>query len=367
VTALGAIIGSPAYMAPEQALGQDVVPATDLWALGATLYYAVEGKAPFDGGSALATASAVVNGEARPRQSDGPLGPVIDQLMRKDPSARPGPSAVREVLQRAVDGSEAEVEVGATRALAGPPVGPTRPVRSTRPVSSPGRPKAPRPSRRPPWPVLLAGAAVIAAAIALVVVWQRHDDAGPRERAGQNPPPSSKPASGSSSTTTRPSTTTTTVASTTTTTPAGGALPAGWVEYRNPQAGYRIGHPAGWNVRPASGHIVDMVDPATGAYLRIDWTATPRPDPVADWRQQAAAFGPRHQGYQEIRIAKVPYRNYNAAAWEFRYLKGGRLVHALDLGFVAGSRGYALMFVTPEARWNVGQAQFSEFRRTFQP
>ena len=69
LTATGLIVGSPSYMSPEQATGADVGPPTDLWALGALLYFATEGEPPFQAGSALATASAVVHGEPRPRST----------------------------------------------------------------------------------------------------------------------------------------------------------------------------------------------------------------------------------------------------------------------------------------------------------
>ncbi|HEV3015297.1 MAG TPA: serine/threonine-protein kinase, partial [Actinomycetota bacterium] len=50
LTATGLVIGSPAYMAPEQVEAEPVSPATDLWALGASLWFAVEGEPPFGGG-----------------------------------------------------------------------------------------------------------------------------------------------------------------------------------------------------------------------------------------------------------------------------------------------------------------------------
>ena len=66
----GALIGSPPYMAPERATGEDSGPPADLWALGATLYCAVEGHPPFEREEPMATLMAVVNEDPpRPRTS----------------------------------------------------------------------------------------------------------------------------------------------------------------------------------------------------------------------------------------------------------------------------------------------------------
>ena len=59
VTAAGLVIGSPAYMAPEQARAERAGPAADLWALGATLYFGVEGLSPFPGNNGLSSNSVV--------------------------------------------------------------------------------------------------------------------------------------------------------------------------------------------------------------------------------------------------------------------------------------------------------------------
>jgi eukaryotic-like serine/threonine-protein kinase len=98
LTQPGMIVGSPAYMAPEQASAGNVGPEADLWALGALLYFAVEGAPPFAAGSALATAAAVVHSPVRPQRRPGRLSPVIARLLAKDPAARPGPADVRRLL-----------------------------------------------------------------------------------------------------------------------------------------------------------------------------------------------------------------------------------------------------------------------------
>ena len=104
LTASGMVLGSPSYMAPEQANGESSGPAADLWALGATLYYAVEGEAPFSKGAVIATLAAVVHEQARPMRRAGPLAPVISALLRKDPDDRPPASEVRELLDAVADG-----------------------------------------------------------------------------------------------------------------------------------------------------------------------------------------------------------------------------------------------------------------------
>jgi eukaryotic-like serine/threonine-protein kinase len=88
MTVTGQIVGSPAYMAPERAHGERATPAADLWSLGATLYAAVEGRAAFERGSAMAVLTAVVTEDPDPPVRAGLLWPVISGLMRKDPWAR---------------------------------------------------------------------------------------------------------------------------------------------------------------------------------------------------------------------------------------------------------------------------------------
>ncbi|WP_414935754.1 serine/threonine-protein kinase [Amycolatopsis sp. cmx-11-51] len=97
MTRTGMMLGSPAYIAPEVASGGAVVPAADLWGLGATLFAAIEGSPPYDAdGDPLETVGKVVNGKV-PKPGPGPLSDVIGALMKKEPSKR---VTLREVRRR---------------------------------------------------------------------------------------------------------------------------------------------------------------------------------------------------------------------------------------------------------------------------
>ncbi|RBY95062.1 serine/threonine protein kinase [Blastococcus sp. TBT05-19] len=99
LTTQGALIGSPSYMAPERARGEEPRPAVDLWSLGATLYAAVEGRPPFDRGEAMATLMAVVAEDPAPVVRAGPLGPVLQGLLTKDTAQRTTAAAARAQLR----------------------------------------------------------------------------------------------------------------------------------------------------------------------------------------------------------------------------------------------------------------------------
>ncbi|MET7890818.1 serine/threonine-protein kinase [Streptomyces mirabilis] len=104
ITRTGEIVGSVDYLAPERVRGHDPGPSADLWALGATLYTAVEGRSPFRRTSPLTTMQAVVDEEPAPPQHAGPLGPVITALLNKDPAVRPGAEEAEQMLAEAAEG-----------------------------------------------------------------------------------------------------------------------------------------------------------------------------------------------------------------------------------------------------------------------
>ncbi|MPY50874.1 serine/threonine-protein kinase [Streptomyces acidicola] len=99
LTRSGQLVGSLDYLAPERAQGGDPGPASDIWALGATLYAAVEGSAPFRRTSTWSTLTAIVVEPLPAPQRAGPLGPVLGQLMDKHPEARPDADRARELLE----------------------------------------------------------------------------------------------------------------------------------------------------------------------------------------------------------------------------------------------------------------------------
>jgi serine/threonine protein kinase len=104
LTTHGALIGSPSYMAPERANGDQPRPPVDLWSLGATLYAAVEGRPPFDKGEAMATLMSVVSEQPAPMLRAGSLEPVLHGLLVKDPAHRETARTARPQLEAVAAG-----------------------------------------------------------------------------------------------------------------------------------------------------------------------------------------------------------------------------------------------------------------------
>jgi len=88
LTRTGGLVGTPAFMSPEQVRGDGAGAASDLWSLGATMYSAVEGRPPFDGTSTGAVFVAITTEDPAPAVNAGPLEPAISGLLRKNPSER---------------------------------------------------------------------------------------------------------------------------------------------------------------------------------------------------------------------------------------------------------------------------------------
>ncbi|MFI6335214.1 protein kinase [Streptomyces sp. NPDC050535] len=82
------LVGTAGYLAPERATGGPPTAAADLFSLGCTLYFGVEGFGPFDRDTDLAAVTAVVLEEPPPPRRAGALRPVIEALLAKDPARR---------------------------------------------------------------------------------------------------------------------------------------------------------------------------------------------------------------------------------------------------------------------------------------
>ncbi len=103
LTAPGEVMGTPQYMAPEQLVDGQSSPASDLWSLGATLYRAVEGRAPFSGSTYPGLIAAVTRGVPERTRTAGALAPVIGQLLRLEPAERPAAAVVAATMREVAD------------------------------------------------------------------------------------------------------------------------------------------------------------------------------------------------------------------------------------------------------------------------
>ncbi|MEV7616504.1 serine/threonine-protein kinase [Streptomyces sp. NPDC089799] len=100
ITHTGALIGSPSFMAPEQAQGLAVTPATDVFALGSTLVAACTGRPPFAAESVPRLLYEIVHAEPDLSGVPGALRGVIEPCLAKDPALRPGPDEVLALVGR---------------------------------------------------------------------------------------------------------------------------------------------------------------------------------------------------------------------------------------------------------------------------
>lgn len=355
LTATGMVLGTPTYMSPEAARGEQVGPQADLWGLGALLYFAVEGAAPFDRGEVLPTLNAVLHDEPRPLSRAGALEPVIRALLAKSPELRPSPAEVRRLLDDVLAGGSPTVALqpDGTQVLAATPA-PAVVARYDRPATA--TPPTRRPPVRPPvrrsdrtWLAALGVVAVIAAIAGLLLAVSGDDDE-PTAAPGEPSPTAAAPAAE----TTEPSTTTTTA----TTTPAD----EGGGSERYQGDNFAITLPEGWEaVGPDGANGVRFEGP--GGTLVVDSVTPAGDDPVAAWEAQEEAFQDDHPSYERVRLEATEYRDHDAAIWEYTF-EG---MHADNLGFVVGDTGYALNFTTRRGEWDATDELRQAFRESFEP
>jgi serine/threonine protein kinase len=424
LTSTGLVIGSPAYMAPEQARGEESGPPADFWALGATMFYAVEGEPPFDRGTSIATLAAVVNEPPRPPRRAGPLTPLITALLTKDPAARPTGPELRAELGRLVGQNRpaSPTEVlpvhgpGRTIPLAGPAPDPAPDAEEPTPVppaasqdrsaaaaafqpppaSPPDGTHDPGTARQPPAahdpaagfparPVLppapsidrqgrgrmlavLALAAVLVLAVVLVVANLRSGGDGDPTAAARTTAAGGAGATG----TTRQATSTTEEPATTQapTTAAGGGLPDGWTAFTNQRGNTRVGVPPGFRARTRESFNATVVEERGGAErvftVRSKNPANPLPQASREYRAGAPS---NFQDFREVRYDEnqTYAGRKGAVVFEYEAVVDGRRVHVSHINLKGRTWGYNVEFIVPVERWDASQALARQFEQAFQP
>jgi serine/threonine protein kinase len=98
LTHTGWLVGSPGFMSPEQADGEPVGPASDVFSLGSVLVMAATGSGPFDGTSTPQTLYRVVHVEPDLAAVPEPIRDIVAACLAKDAAARPTPARLRELV-----------------------------------------------------------------------------------------------------------------------------------------------------------------------------------------------------------------------------------------------------------------------------
>ncbi len=365
ITSTGLLLGSPSYIAPERARGLPPEPASDLWSLGATLFTAVEGRPPYDGGDPLTTVTAVVTGEHAPFERAGPLREVLEGLLEREPSRRLTAVAARRMLERVA----AEQDPSPTMALRVPPPRhvPAPSALSERtsalPLSQVSAAAAPAPAasapqpHRPAWdrpapvarrrrsrgPTLVVGLVLLAAAVVALVV--ALDPGG-----SDDAPPVAVGPSPSAAASADPAT----------------ALPEGWTRLEAEQ-GWSIGVPPGFVRSTYRGSQVQLRDPDARRTLRVDVQAAADGGAEQALSRLSPQLGSQLDDYQELRLEAADYRDLDAADLEFTYVDQTEL-RVLDRAVVAeDGRTYYLYWQVNASDWQDALPVFEQMLETFIP
>lgn len=352
LTTTGSISGTAAFLPPERLKGRPATPESDLWSLGATLYAAVEGRAPFDRGTPIATMAAVLNDELEPPRRAGALAPVIEGLLRKDPVERIDAVEAADLLTAAAAGEQ----IGPRPAPTAPP-----PVTDATAPVAPGAPDL-RAGRR----VIVLGLLPLLAATALGAggwygyrMVKAQPLAAPPTPTPRPSAPSASPSPGhdaSPSPSRLPS-------------PAPGKLPRGWRTHRDP-LGFSMALPRGWAPYRREAARVWFRGPNARDYLLIDLTPWEEDDPVAQLTRVERTSTARNllPGYERVRLEPGRYLGVPAADWEFTFTPSHGKVRVLDRGFrLADGRCFAIYWQVLDSRWTTGLSYFRVFTSTFRP
>jgi len=193
LTQSGAIIGTPAYMAPEQAQGKGVGPRSDLFSLGCVLYRMCTGQPAFRGSDSISTLVAVATEDPPPPRAIDPglppaLSDLVMRLLAKKPEQRPASAA--EVAERL----DALARGGAGRTTKSKPAAAVRPRRES--ASATVALRAADRGAAKPWPMrtilILAGSGLAALCILVVLIVLLSGSGGEGPPAADNGSPQQK-------------------------------------------------------------------------------------------------------------------------------------------------------------------------------
>ncbi|GGX45514.1 serine/threonine-protein kinase [Streptomyces chartreusis] len=373
LTKPGELIGSIRYLAPERLKGAhpETGPASDLWALGATLYQAVEGRDPFRRATAIETAYAIATDPYDPPRSAGELAPVIEGLLVKEPGRR---MDVHEVERRLADVADGRVSgVESTRTRGGESTGRsesagwrngagrrdgadeptlrertrtrTEPTQHTA-VSGTDSASTDRPERAGEssgrgnrrrtvlWSVL---AVTLVACLAAGTLWWlkgRDAEGSSAHGSGADRPTSSASAPSSGPTTPPP-------------------MPSGY-HLEDAGSGLSVPVPDGWKPKTLPGGELAYVDPTGLVGLRVNVVEFAGTDPVQHWRETEEEQTRRdNPGYERVRMASTTFRGRPAGYWEFTFDGTARKFRAAELAFASDDgTQYVIYLSAPNARWH---------------
>lgn len=375
LTSTGLLIGSPSYLAPEVAHGRPASAASDMWALGVTLFQSLEATLPFDRSSPMSTLTAIVTQDLPDSPNSGPLRPLLEALCAKEPANRPSATEARAQLRGIRDTAATAPAPSVTPPQGAPPAPEQAPGRKRFPKYSPAPTEPPAagpparstvgPAAKPAGPVaaaagppngtesaptnsapiprtqglgrrtaLLTGAVaslLVVGATALIIALNSDSEAEPT--AAPSEPAEETPAEEET------------------------GEPEeeeedewDFLTRHEDDSGFAVDVPEDWEFEQ-DGHMVYFRNP-DGGYLQIDQTDNPNDDAGDDWRDLESRISGNFSGYSLIGIDDIdaawtdPY--VSAADWEFTFDGSDTELHAINRGFHTDDHGYALFLVSPE-------------------
>ncbi|MEU5547055.1 serine/threonine-protein kinase [Streptomyces sioyaensis] len=348
LTKTGEMVGSIHYMAPERIRGQKPGPASDLWALGATLYQAVEGQPPFHRDTAMEAAYAIAVDPLEPTKQAGPLAPLIEALLSKNPDERPTAEQTEQALRtaQASGGAGSPGATSATAALSPAPAASPSAGQDGEYPTNPAQTGGGRERRRgrkgrfPVWTTLAVTAAATAVTGAIYATTHPATDTPDTgaQKSHRSAPPSYTPP----------------------------PVPKGFHRISEKQLGISFPVPDGWKVNKRTDESVTYVNESGLVGITIGMVDPAGSSPIAHFRDIEANTKLNYSVYRRLRMQQTTFREQPAVVWEFTFQGRERMYRAIDLGFGrAGGREYDLYLSAPDTQWDAHRPVFDTLKDGF--